>query len=139
MKDLAMQASFDKHISPTISYVPQRGRKTSLKIEGISKFIRHLKIPARKNELFVAGGTTRQSLEEAFHEAALIEDIRIFKRYAFVSFKSSSSIDHIPGKCYSIGGKPMYVDYVRRDDIKFIPIKLRNRVSLWHNHKNKFK
>ncbi|AFN84011.1 hypothetical protein EROM_110290 [Encephalitozoon romaleae SJ-2008] len=134
-----MQAPFDKHISPTVPYVLQRGRRASPKIEGISKYIRHLRIPVRKNELFVAGGTTRQALEEAFHEVDLIEDIRVFKRYAFLSFKSNANIDHIPGKCHNIGGKPMYVDYVRRDDIKFIPIRLRNRASLWYNHKNKFK
>ncbi|KAG5858662.1 hypothetical protein KMI_12g18250 [Encephalitozoon hellem] len=139
MKDTALQAPFDKHLSPTVPYVPQRRRTTSPRIEGISRFMTHPKIPARSNELFVAGTTTKQALEEAFREIAPVKNIKILKNYAFISFDDDANIEHIPGKYYDVGGKSVYIEYARGNDIRFIPTRLRNRANLWHNRKNKFK
>ncbi|CAD25954.1 hypothetical protein [Encephalitozoon cuniculi GB-M1] len=139
MKDLLKQTPFDKFLSPVIPYIPQSRRRAPPRIEGVSRFIEHLKAPRGKGGLFVVGAAAKTALEEAFHEILPIKDIRVLSRYAFVELEDGASIDCISGKWHRIGGKPMYVDYVRGSSLKFVPKRLRNRTTLWHNHKNKFK
>ncbi|ADM12529.1 uncharacterized protein Eint_110290 [Encephalitozoon intestinalis ATCC 50506] len=139
MKDLIRQAPFDKHLSPLVPFVSQGRKKQLPRVEGISKFIKHLKSRGKKNELFIAGATAKEALKEAFCERFPIRDIKVFKRYAFVSVEENANIDDVPGKYHSIGGNLIYVDYAKGGDPKFIPNRLKNRINFWHNYKNKFK